>query len=69
MIDPAAIASLQSAMVAFAEKRIGERELVAICMAVNGEFEKGAGEAYAATAEAARLAMAERIAELDRGEP
>ena len=60
---------LQSAMEAHASGDLGERELIAITMAVNGALKETAGEAYAEMAEASDAALIERIAELDRGEP
>jgi hypothetical protein len=63
------VGNLQAAMVAFASGQLGERELIAITMAVNDALTGTAGESYAATAKEATAAMIERIAELDRGEP
>ena len=60
---------LQAAMLAHAKGELGERELIAVTMAVNEAIERSAGEPYAATAKQAAAAMLERVAELDQGEP
>ena len=63
------VANLHAAMAAHAAGDLGERELIAVTMAVNGALKETAGEAYAEMAEASDAALIERIAELDRGEP
>jgi len=65
----AVIANLQAATLEFVAGALGERELIAVTMAVNAELERTAGPSYAPMAKESEAALLERIAELDRGEP
>ena len=58
---------LQDAMMSFAAGELGERELIAITMAVNTGLRMSIGDSYAKMADDSDAAMLDRIEELDRG--